>query len=85
MLIKNICLKIKVKLGGINYEISERDKFFQMYLQKSYDGPLMIISANINYGIRASTGRVNESMAAVCILNTFKTISHSKRIHNLPY
>ena len=62
--ISNILLKMNTKLGGRNWFLSRQNRFFSMYLQELYQGPLMIFGADVTH---PSPGdfKISESIAAV--------------------
>ncbi|RMZ98199.1 Eukaryotic translation initiation factor 2C 2 [Brachionus plicatilis] len=62
--ISNILLKINCKVGGKNFVLSRENRHFGKYIQKLYDGPLMIFGADVTHPAPAP-GQHSESIAAV--------------------
>ena len=47
--ISNILLKINTKIGGRNWFLSRQNRLFATYLQELYQGPLMILGADVTH------------------------------------
>jgi eukaryotic translation initiation factor 2C len=62
--ISNILLKVNTKLGGRNWFLSRQNRLFSTHLQEIYQGPLMILGADVTHP-SPSDFKVTESIAAV--------------------